>query len=245
MEPNAEPQDYIYKDGIYLEGVTARARHLSGEEVRPYTTPEALAQKVLGLTADQAAKVVEKTDQEWDVSQRHDIVVMLLDRKPRPAPQGPIAHWNDMSLDPLRRIVDNPAGYDYYCRIEPNTVGTAKDAVDTINLVMNAIRERGYFEICGVPVPFDGASRPVDGRFDLHISSSPNAVWVDEHPLSGGFGFHVWFESKGRQLYRSTDASDLKGERVINLMRYAFIDALNEHENDPYWARHRVRPYRD
>lgn len=61
-----EPQDYVYKDGIYLEGETARARRLSGEEVRPYTTPEALARKVLGLTADQAAQVIEETDKEWE-----------------------------------------------------------------------------------------------------------------------------------------------------------------------------------
>ena len=148
-----------------------------------------------------------------------------------------------MSLDPLRRIVDNPEGYEYHCRLEPDTVGTAKEAVDTINRVMNPIRERGYFEICGVPVPFGGASRPVDGRFDLHISSSPNAVWVDEHPLLRCFGFHVWFESENRPLYRSTDATDLKGEDVIDLMRYAFIGALREHAKDPHWPWHRVRTF--
>ena len=57
---------YIHKGGIYIEGETARARRLSGEEVRPYTTPEALARKVLGLTADQAAQVIEESDEEWD-----------------------------------------------------------------------------------------------------------------------------------------------------------------------------------
>ena len=60
--------------------------------MRPYTTPEALAQMVQGLTADQAAIVNDGTDREWEVSQCHDIVVMLLGRKPRPTPQGPVVH---------------------------------------------------------------------------------------------------------------------------------------------------------
>ena len=64
MDPNANPKAYIYKDGIFLEGETARARRFSGEEVRPYATPEALAQRVLGLTADQAAQVIEETDED-------------------------------------------------------------------------------------------------------------------------------------------------------------------------------------
>ena len=75
MDPDTNPNAYIYKAGIYLERETARTRRLTGEEVRPYTTAEALARKVLGLTADQAAKVKDETDKEWDVSQRHDIVV--------------------------------------------------------------------------------------------------------------------------------------------------------------------------
>ena len=66
MSNHSEPQDYVYKDGIYLEGETARARRLSGEEVRPYTTPEALARRVLGLSADKAAQVIEETDEEWE-----------------------------------------------------------------------------------------------------------------------------------------------------------------------------------
>lgn len=65
MEPNGA-QDYVYKDGIYLEGETARARRLSGEEVRPYTTPEALARQVLGISPERAAEIIEETDREWE-----------------------------------------------------------------------------------------------------------------------------------------------------------------------------------
>ena len=49
MQPNTDPKDYVYKDGFYHEGETAWTRPLTGEVVRPYTTPEALARKVLGV----------------------------------------------------------------------------------------------------------------------------------------------------------------------------------------------------
>ena len=66
MDPDTNPKAYIYKEGIYLERDTARARRLTGEGVHPYASPETLAQKVQGLTADQAAKVKDETDKEWE-----------------------------------------------------------------------------------------------------------------------------------------------------------------------------------
>ena len=60
------PKNYNLKDGIYLEESVAKARRLTGEEVRPYTTPEALARRVLGISAERAAEVIEETHREWE-----------------------------------------------------------------------------------------------------------------------------------------------------------------------------------
>ena len=242
MEPNAKLKDYVYKDGIYLEGETARARRLSGEAVRPYTTPEALARKVLGLTADQAAQVVEESDDEWEIARKHDITVMLIRREARPAELPPEALQDSPSVQTLRRVTDWPAGYDCRCRFEPDSVDSGLEAVDAINQALNSMRERGYFEVNGQPVAFDEVSDPGDGRLNLHIGSIPNAVWARDHHMSRGFGFHVWFQRERNVWYGYDDDTDVDRDRAIHLMRYAFFNVLREHASDPYWAWHRVNP---
>ena len=59
----SKPEEYIHKNGIYLEIKAARTLGLrSGEVMRQHTTPEELAQKVLGLSAAEAKQVRESID---------------------------------------------------------------------------------------------------------------------------------------------------------------------------------------
>lgn len=233
------PNNYVHKDGIYLEESVAKARRLSGDRVQPHTTPEALASKVLGISAERAAEINEETDREWEVARRHDITVMFIRREARP-PEPSATRTS--SLDDLRRVAGRSAGYDCRCRFKPGSVDSKRGAIDAINRVMNSIRERGYFEVNGEPVSLGDGHRSNDVPFNIHIGSARKAAWIDGVDLPyTGHGFHVRFQREGNTWRGYDDASDMSREQAVNLIRYAFIDALHEHEIDPHWAWRRVR----
>ena len=52
------PDEYLHRNGIYLDAQAARTLGLrTGEVIRQHTTPEALARQVLSLSADEARRV--------------------------------------------------------------------------------------------------------------------------------------------------------------------------------------------
>lgn len=187
------PENYILKDGIYLAAETAEARRLSGEMVRPYTTPEDVAQAVFGLSAHQVEGVVRKTHSDWEVASEHDIEVRT---------------HSDLTSQP-----------DLIVRPDEFTERSA--CIHALSTILLCISERGYALVDGEPLELNvGGVRPAGNPVALDVR------WGRVKPAS--YAIHAEF-TRGSMKWM-LDQSESGRDEALDLIRWAFIDALNAHE---------------
>lgn len=188
---------YILKDGVYLEEEVAEARRLSGEIVRPHTTPEGVAQTVFGLTPHQAEAVVRKSHSDWDVASEHDIEVRT----------------RHDSLSQPEVIV------------KPDEFAERSACNYALSTILRCISERGYVLVDGDAVELD-----VDGDRPKGNPVSLDIRWGRVKPAS--YAIHAEFT---RGSVEWTLCQSVSGrEEAISLIRWAFIDTLNAHEQSPH-----------
>lgn len=125
-----------------MEEEIAETRRLSGDIVRPYATPEDVAQSVFGLTPHQAEAVVRKTHSDWEVAAEHDIAV---DTHRTPKSQT--------------ELIVKPAEF------------TDRSACSyALATILRCISERGYVLVDGEPLELDvGGERPKGNPVSLDI----------------------------------------------------------------------------